>query len=266
MTTNSERRTPLEHQSECNRAEQASKSKCLERRLPLSLRVLVFDLSSHEVDVQDAVLPHSVGSYSAIGSSSALAGLYRVQHRHRILPPGRREDQRQHLRLRMFPQTNPGLEPFRCRVRTANPLQTKENFGLISRQYDTDARSDPWNRHSQWQRFESKVNSLNAHSDRHTQYKVIWFGRHGEGFHNVAESYYGTPAWNVSQLQPLSSYPTNAISSATGRSKTATAPSPGPTPNSPKTASTKPKSRTASGSRRSRKTLFPRRSPSILRL
>ncbi|MCJ1446581.1 MAG: hypothetical protein MMC23_007086 [Stictis urceolatum] len=73
---------------------------------------------------------------------------------------------------------------------------TKENFGLISRQYDTDARSDPWNRHSQWQRFESKVNSLNAHSDRHTQYKVIWFGRHGEGFHNVAESYYGTPAWN----------------------------------------------------------------------
>jgi hypothetical protein len=23
-------------------------------------------------------------------------------------------------------------------------------------------------------------------------------GRHGEGWHNAAETYYGTPAWNVS--------------------------------------------------------------------
>lgn len=28
------------------------------------------------------------------------------------------------------------------------------------------------------------------------EYKVLFLGRHGEGWHNVAESYYGTPAWN----------------------------------------------------------------------
>jgi hypothetical protein len=25
-------------------------------------------------------------------------------------------------------------------------------------------------------------------------------GRHGEGYHNVAEAFYGTPAWDVRQL------------------------------------------------------------------
>lgn len=29
------------------------------------------------------------------------------------------------------------------------------------------------------------------------QYKVLYMGRHGEGYHNTAETYYGTPAWNV---------------------------------------------------------------------
>ncbi len=30
------------------------------------------------------------------------------------------------------------------------------------------------------------------------RYKLLVMGRHGQGFHNAAESYYGTPAWNVS--------------------------------------------------------------------
>jgi hypothetical protein len=25
---------------------------------------------------------------------------------------------------------------------------------------------------------------------------VLFLARHGEGFHNIAESFYGTPAWN----------------------------------------------------------------------
>jgi hypothetical protein len=33
---------------------------------------------------------------------------------------------------------------------------------------------------------------------RGIQYKVLFMGRHGEGWHNAAESFYGTPAWNVS--------------------------------------------------------------------
>lgn len=41
------------------------------------------------------------------------------------------------------------------------------------------------------------MDSLNADAPLDTVYKLFWFGRHGEGFHNAAESFYGTPAWNV---------------------------------------------------------------------
>jgi broad specificity phosphatase PhoE len=37
---------------------------------------------------------------------------------------------------------------------------------------------------------------LTESAPSNVQYKLIWMGRHGEGFHNAAESYYGTPAWN----------------------------------------------------------------------
>lgn len=45
------------------------------------------------------------------------------------------------------------------------------------------------------------VNPLIPHPDPNTN--SIPVGRHGEGYHNVAESYYGTPAWNVSSLSLL---------------------------------------------------------------
>jgi len=55
---------------------------------------------------------------------------------------------------------------------------------------------------TQWQQFAEVVNSLNANADLNTVYKVLFMGRHGEGYHNAAESYYGTPAWNVSEATP----------------------------------------------------------------
>ncbi|KAL2070226.1 hypothetical protein VTL71DRAFT_13252 [Oculimacula yallundae] len=68
------------------------------------------------------------------------------------------------------------------------------NLGLINRVYDTDAENRPgW---TQWQKFEHYVWRLNRGSGRNVQYKVLYLGRHGEGYHNVAESYYGTPLWN----------------------------------------------------------------------
>lgn len=72
------------------------------------------------------------------------------------------------------------------------------NFGLINRPYDTDSEYDPDHKKTQWQRFEHQVFRLNRQSGRNIQYKMLYMGRHGEGFHNVAESFYGTPAWNVS--------------------------------------------------------------------
>ena len=76
--------------------------------------------------------------------------------------------------------------------------QTTTNFGLIDRSYDTDAEYDPRNEKTQWQRFEHKVFRLNRDSGRNVHYKVLYMGRHGEGHHNVAEAFYGTPAWDVS--------------------------------------------------------------------
>ncbi|KAI4101409.1 MAG: hypothetical protein LQ339_005058 [Xanthoria mediterranea] len=70
------------------------------------------------------------------------------------------------------------------------------NFGLINRTYATDATYDPNGKKTQWQRFEKQVFRFNRDSGRKVQYKLLFMGRHGEGYHNAAESYYGTPAWN----------------------------------------------------------------------
>jgi len=77
-------------------------------------------------------------------------------------------------------------------------MQTAVNFGLINKTYPGTGAGNA----TQWQRFTQVVDSLNADSDLDTVYKVLFMGRHGEGFHNAAESYYGTPAWNVSQYCP----------------------------------------------------------------
>jgi hypothetical protein len=60
---------------------------------------------------------------------------------------------------------------------------------------------------TQWQKFEVHVNALNAAAPLNTVYKVFFFGRHGEGYHNAAESYYGTPAWNCYWYVVLSCRP-----------------------------------------------------------
>lgn len=70
------------------------------------------------------------------------------------------------------------------------------NFGLINRRYTTDPTYDPSGEKTQWQRFANQVFQLNRDSGRNIQYKLLYMGRHGEGYHNAAESYYGTPAWN----------------------------------------------------------------------
>lgn len=56
-------------------------------------------------------------------------------------------------------------------------------------------------------------------------------GRHGEGWHNAAESFYGTPAWNVSliSLAPESAPQHLTTTSATGPSRREMARPYGPT-------------------------------------
>ena len=73
---------------------------------------------------------------------------------------------------------------------------TDTSFGLINRTYTTDPVYDPNGIKTQWQRFANQVFRLNQLSGHRVQYKLLFLGRHGEGYHNAAESYYGTPAWN----------------------------------------------------------------------
>ncbi|KAJ0424700.1 histidine phosphatase superfamily [Aspergillus carlsbadensis] len=71
---------------------------------------------------------------------------------------------------------------------------TSHNFGLIDRSYDSDK---PGSKNlTQWERFHAELQALNDNSPKHVSYKLFFMGRHGEGYHNAAESYFGTPAWN----------------------------------------------------------------------
>lgn len=68
------------------------------------------------------------------------------------------------------------------------------NFGLLERDYPDEAPEDK--SLPQWKRFEKHVIALANASGDDTQYKVVYLGRHGEGFHNVGEAKYGTKAWD----------------------------------------------------------------------
>jgi hypothetical protein len=78
--------------------------------------------------------------------------------------------------------------------------QTTTNFGLINRTYPFDKGHGAKinNQLTQWERFYRQVVELNRQSPPNVDYKVLFLGRHGDGWHNAAETYYGTPAWNVS--------------------------------------------------------------------
>ncbi|KAL5415258.1 hypothetical protein PMIN03_002790 [Paraphaeosphaeria minitans] len=71
---------------------------------------------------------------------------------------------------------------------------TAENFGLIERKYPSD-----WSlfrRPTSWQRLNRYIETLNLKAKHNERYTLLFLGRHGEGYHNTAETYYGTPAWN----------------------------------------------------------------------
>ena len=73
---------------------------------------------------------------------------------------------------------------------------TATNFGLINRTYPTDSTCDPHGTGTQWSRFACQVDALNKAAPSGVSYRVLYMGRHGDGFHNDAEAFYGTPAWN----------------------------------------------------------------------
>ena len=110
--------------------------------------------------------------------------------------------------------------------------QVKENLGLINREYDSDQvlyrdikdfdgggismvnniaagagaaaaeeKKVKTPSMTQWQRFGRFVEHLNRQATQEvpesSRYVVLYMGRHGEGYHNVAERMYGTEEWDV---------------------------------------------------------------------
>jgi broad specificity phosphatase PhoE len=86
------------------------------------------------------------------------------------------------------PATNPSTFNF-----------TASNFGLINRDYPSDSLCPGRTNATQWQKLAHYIKTLNSdhsakkNNERHT---LLFLGRHGEGYHNAAETYFGTPAWN----------------------------------------------------------------------
>lgn len=59
-----------------------------------------------------------------------------------------------------------------------------DRFGLL------DSSAD------HWKKFQLNITALGLECGPKESIKVFFLGRHGEGFHNVAEAKYGTPAWD----------------------------------------------------------------------
>jgi hypothetical protein len=76
----------------------------------------------------------------------------------------------------------------------------KTNLGLINRTYSTDATFDPTGSKTQWERFTNYVGSLNSAAAAGISYKVLYVIRHGEGYHNLAQTLYSASCWDVRSL------------------------------------------------------------------
>ncbi|RMZ81114.1 hypothetical protein DV738_g2413, partial [Chaetothyriales sp. CBS 135597] len=77
----------------------------------------------------------------------------------------------------------------------------KHNFGLINRPYESDGSISTVSAASltPWQRFAHHLVWLNEGPSalrKTTSYRLLFLGRHGQGFHNVGEAYYGTENWD----------------------------------------------------------------------
>lgn len=57
--------------------------------------------------------------------------------------------------------------------------QVADAFGIVDRSS------------KRWTSLEAKVAQLNAAADSHTAYKLLYLARHGDGYHNQAQTTYG---------------------------------------------------------------------------
>ncbi|GAP89507.1 putative phosphoglycerate mutase [Rosellinia necatrix] len=74
---------------------------------------------------------------------------------------------------------------------------TTPNLGLISRPYETDSYFDPTNEKTQWERFMYYLKTQNIRGRGRILYKLIFYIRHGEGYHNAKKAEVGREEWDA---------------------------------------------------------------------
>ncbi|KAJ7123981.1 histidine phosphatase superfamily [Mycena crocata] len=73
-----------------------------------------------------------------------------------------------------------------------NPLADPITIGAVPARFGLLDSSD-----DRWPKLTTKLRELNADAGDNASYKLVLFGRHGQGYHNVAEEKYGTEAWDA---------------------------------------------------------------------
>jgi len=78
-----------------------------------------------------------------------------------------------------------------------DPATNPSNVGSLPPHFGLNiiGAGSPTSGSSSWAELRKKVTALQKNAPKGTLYKVVWFGRHGQGWHNVAELIYGTPSW-----------------------------------------------------------------------
>jgi len=72
----------------------------------------------------------------------------------------------------------------------SDPRASEEDIGAVPARFGLlDSSPD------RWKNLDGMLNSLEQEFPE-AKFKVIWAGRHGQGWHNLAEAKYGTKAWD----------------------------------------------------------------------
>lgn len=94
---------------------------------------------------------------------------------------------------------------------------TTSDFGLVPQSYEAEGQherrhddADDGNSLTNWARFAQHVEKLNRNAATGTKYHVLYLARHGQGYHNLAESYFGVNAWDCYWAE-LKGDPTSSI-------------------------------------------------------
>ncbi|CAD0107772.1 unnamed protein product [Aureobasidium uvarum] len=146
--------------------------------------------------IKDAPLSSSTSSSSSTSHSTSFSTSHSVSHSVTQAPTFSEPTASTAPATTSLPTVNKGTEYINYTNVAGYFLQDLDSTvpSTFDYTYSTDTSSNSGL--TQWQRFNSLLKNLNNDAPKNVAYKLLFIGRHGEGYHNAAQTYYGTPAWN----------------------------------------------------------------------